>query len=60
MKKKEQAGKALPLADGKGLKKSSKASTFFLSKVVQHFFSALYDSATPLISIGLLQCTVHL
>ena len=53
MKKKEQAGKALPLADGKGLKKSSKASTFFLSKVVQHSFSALYDSTPLHISVGL-------
>ena len=34
LKKKEQVGKVPPVVDGKGVKKSSKAATFFLSKVV--------------------------
>jgi hypothetical protein len=36
LKKKEQGGKVPVVADGKGVKKSSKASTFFLSKVVKN------------------------
>jgi hypothetical protein len=36
LKKKEQGGKVPVIADGKVVKKSSKASTFFLSKVVKN------------------------
>jgi hypothetical protein len=36
LKKKEQGGKVPVIADGKVVKKSSKVSTFFLSKVVKN------------------------